>query len=123
MSGTNGSHGLLDLTGITTEGGPSVTTGEQHQNANGGVQGGLIATLLDAAMGEAVRDGLEEDESTATVQLTVTYLNPGKTGDTLTATAEVRKRGAKLVMVEGDVSNQDGKPVAHGVATFTVSRD
>lgn len=122
-SGTNGSNGFLDLTGITTEGDPSVTTGEQHQNANGGVQGGLIATLLDAAMGEAVRDGLEEDESTATVQLTVTYLNPGKTGDTLTATAEVRKRGGKLVMVEGDVSNQDGEPVAHGVATFTVSRD
>lgn len=122
-NGSNGSNGFLDLTGITTEGDPSVTTGEQHQNANGGVQGGLIATLLDAAMGEAVRDGLEEDESTATVQLTVTYLNPGKTGDTLTATAEVRKRGGKLVMVEGDVSNQDGEPVAHGVATFTVSRD
>lgn len=106
MSGTNGSNGFLDLTGITTVGDPSVATGEQHQNANGGVQ-----------------DGLEEDESTVTVQLTIADLNPGRIGDALTATAEVRKRGGKLVMVEGDVSTQDGDPVAHGVATFTVSRD
>ncbi|MFB2573417.1 PaaI family thioesterase [Micrococcus sp. IITD107] len=92
-------------------------------DADGGVQGGLVATLLDAAMGEAVRDGLEESEKTATAQLAVTYLNPGRVGDTLTATAEVRKRGGKLVMVEEEVSTQDGDPVAHGVATFTVSRD
>ena len=106
MSGTNGSTGFLDLTGITTVGDPSVATGEQHHNANGGV-----------------RDGLEESEKTATAQLAVTYLNPGRVGDTLTATAEVRKRGGKLVMVEGEVSTQDGDQVAHGVATFTVSRD
>ncbi|WP_425435647.1 hotdog domain-containing protein, partial [Micrococcus terreus] len=45
----------------------------------------MIATLLDAAMGEAVRDGLEESEKTATAQLAVTYLNPGRIGDALTA--------------------------------------
>lgn len=114
--------GFLELAGIDTSGHPSITTGPQHENANGGVQGGLIATLLDASMGVAVREGLDDDDTVATVQLTVTYLNPGRIGDTLTATAEVRKRGGKLVMVEGDVSNQDGDPVAHGVATFNVSR-
>lgn len=111
----------LEHVGIDTTGDPTVHTGPEHANAAGGVQGGLIATLLDAAMGDAVREGLEEGQQVATVQLTVTYLNPGTPGDTLTATAEVRKRGGKLVMLEGDVSDQDGTPIAHGVATFTVS--
>lgn len=111
----------LEHVGIDTDGDPSVRTDERHANTAGGVQGGLIATLLDAAMGEAVREGLEEGQQAATVQLTVTYLNPGAPGDTLTATAEVRKRGGRLVMVEGDVEDQDGEPIAHGVATFTVT--
>lgn len=112
---------FLENVGIDTSGDPTVRTGPEHANAAGGVQGGLIATLLDAAMGDAVREGLEEGQQVATVQLTVTYLNPGAPGDTLTAVAEVRKRGGKLVMVEGDVSDQDGEAIAHGVATFTVS--
>lgn len=107
--------------GIDTAGDPRVTTDERHANAAGGVQGGLIATLLDAAMGEAVREGLDDAQQVATVQLTVTYLNPGEPGDTLTATAQVRKRGGRLVMLEGDVEDQDGTPIAHGVATFTVT--
>lgn len=112
---------FLEHVGIDTSGDPTVRTDERHANAAGGVQGGLIATLLDAAMGDAVREGLEEGQQVATVQLTVTYLNPGTPGDTLTATAEVRKRGGKLVLLEGDVADQDGTPIAHGVATFTVT--
>lgn len=116
------SNPFLDHVGISTDGDPSVRTDERHANVAGGVQGGLIATLLDAAMGDAVRAGLDEGQQAATVQLTVTYLNPGKPGDTLTAVAEVRKRGGKLVMVEGDVSDQDGEAIAHGVATFTITK-
>lgn len=114
--------GFLELTGIDTGGEhPTVLTGEEHENASGGVQGGLIATLMDAAMGRAVREGLDDDQKTATVQLSITFLNPGTPGDTLSAKAEVRKRTKKLVLLEADVVNQDDEPVAHGVATFTIS--
>ncbi|MDO5662740.1 MAG: PaaI family thioesterase [Brachybacterium sp.] len=116
------SNPFLEHVGIDTDGDPSILTDERHANRAGGVQGGLIATLLDAAMGDAVHDGLEEGQQAATVQLTITYLNPGKPGDTLSVTAEVRKRGGKLVMVEGDITDQDGEAIAHGVATFAISR-
>ncbi|MCE1178276.1 MAG: PaaI family thioesterase [Micrococcales bacterium] len=100
--------------------GVQLTTSEEHANTNGTVHGGVLATMLDAVMGRAVRAGLDDGQSTATVSMTVTYLRPGKVGQTLTASAEVRQRGDSLVMVEADVTGEDGKAVAHGVAAYTV---
>ena len=68
--------------------GLGVTTGDQHVNVNGGVHGGLIATLLDATMGRAVRDSLEDGQSAVTVSMTVTYLSGAEAGDELLASAE-----------------------------------
>lgn len=101
------------------EAGLGVTPDERHLNVNGGVHGGLLATLLDAVMGRAVRAGLEEGQSAVTVSMTITYLRAGKTGQELRSSAEVRKRGSRLVLAEGDVS-ADGEPIAHGVATYSV---
>jgi uncharacterized protein (TIGR00369 family) len=89
---------------------------ERHLNPGGVVHGGVLATMLDAAMGRAVR--AVTDEATATSQLTVTYLDPASPG-TLVATARVRKRGSALTVVEAEVE-QDGEAVAHALATFAL---
>src|SRR3712207_1050104 len=91
---------------------------EQHLNGAGTVHGGVLATLVDTAMGAAVRSSTGADDVPATSQLTVTYLRPGKPG-TLSVTAEVRKQGEHLTVCEADVE-QDGKPLVHAVATFAV---
>ena len=89
---------------------------DHHLNAHGSVHGGVLATMLDAAMGTAVTaDGRELP---VTVSLTVTYLEPGRPGR-LEATARVRKAGKRLLVVEGEVS-QDGAVVADALATFAV---
>lgn len=94
---------------------------DEMLNVNGGLHGGVLATLLDTTMGDAVRSGLDEGEATVTVTMTVTFLDGAKEGDELAASAEVRKRGGKLVLVEGDVTRLgDDAPIAHAVATFTV---
>lgn len=101
--------------------GLAVQTTDLHVNVNGGVHGGLIATLLDAVMGQAARDTLPEGRSAVTVSMTITYLSGGEIGDTLRASAEVRKQGKTLVMAEGDVvAGEDDEPIAHGVATYSV---
>lgn len=101
--------------------GLALTPTDEHTNVNGGVHGGILATMLDTVMGAAVRDDLDEGHSAVTVSLTVTFLDGAKVGEELVATAEVRKRGKSLVMVEGDiVRTADESPVAHGVATFSV---
>lgn len=91
---------------------------DEHLNPAGTVHGGVLATLVDTAMGQAVRSATGEDDVPATSQLTVTYLRPGKPG-ALEVTASVRTRGEHLTVVEAEVE-QDGTAVAHAVATFAL---
>lgn len=97
-----------------------LTPAEQHANRNGSVHGGVLATLLDAAMGEAVREGLQDGQETATASLSVTFLAPGKIGEELVVQTQVLQRGGSLVMLTGHVRRPDGQAVAHGVGTFAV---
>jgi uncharacterized protein (TIGR00369 family) len=96
-----------------------VEVDDRHLNPAGAVHGGMLATLVDATMGAAVRSAVDE-EAPATSQLTVTYLRPGKAGNLL-VTAEVSKRGDSLTMCEAEVE-QDGKVLAHALATFALVR-
>ena len=91
---------------------------EEHLNPAGTLHGGVVATLVDTAMGQAIRTTTGEGEVPATSQLTVTYLRPGKPG-ALAVTARLRTRGEHLTVCEADVE-QDGKEVAHAVATFAL---
>ena len=91
---------------------------DEHLNAAGTLHGGVLATLVDTAMGEAVRTVTDEGDVPATSQLTVTYLRPGKPGP-LSASARVRTRGEHLTVCEADVE-QEGEAVAHAVATFAL---
>jgi uncharacterized protein (TIGR00369 family) len=91
---------------------------EEHLNPAGTLHGGVLATLVDTAMGQAVRSATGEDDVPATSQLTVTYLRPGNPGQ-LTVTARVRTRGEHLTVCEADVE-QDGRELVHAVATFAL---
>ncbi len=92
--------------------------GEEHLNPHGTVHGGVLASMIDVAMGTAV--ATTGGESPVTVSLTVTYLEPGQPGR-LTAEARVRKRGKRLIVVEAEVT-QDGDVVADALATFAAVR-
>jgi uncharacterized protein (TIGR00369 family) len=91
---------------------------DEHLNPAGTLHGGVLATLVDTAMGQAVRTTTGEGEVPATSQLTVTYLRPGRPG-ALTVTARVRTRGEHLTVCEADVE-QEGRALAHAVATFAL---
>ena len=109
--------GASDPTGGDGEARLEVQVDERHLNRAGTIHGGLLATLVDATMGAAVRSAVD-DEVPATSQLTVTYLNPGKPGR-LVVTAAVRKRGANITVCEADVE-QDGTSLVHALATFAL---
>jgi uncharacterized protein (TIGR00369 family) len=124
MSGQTGPGGFAQRIGARVEdaddGGARIAfeAGEEHLNPAGTLHGGVLATLVDTAMGQAVRTTTGEGEVPATSQLTVTYLRPGKTG-ALMVTARLRTRGEHLTVCEADVE-QDGKALAHAVATFAL---
>jgi acyl-coenzyme A thioesterase PaaI-like protein len=95
--------------------------GEEHQSPAGTLHGGVLATLVDIAMGLAERS--TTDDEVAASQLTVTksahgdYLMPGCTGR-LSRPPRCPSR-EHLVVCDADVE-QDGRPPVHAVATFAV---
>jgi uncharacterized protein (TIGR00369 family) len=91
---------------------------QEHLNAAGTVHGGVFATLVDAAMGAAVRSATDGPDVPATSQLTVAYLRPGEPGK-LQVSAKVRKRGEHLLVCDAEIE-QEGKALIHAVATFAL---
>src|SRR3954454_7439373 len=53
---------------------------DRHLNVAGTAMGGLLATLVDVALGRAIRAEAEGDATVATVSLTTDYLRPGRPG-------------------------------------------
>ena len=91
---------------------------DEHLNQAGTLHGGVLATLVDTAMGAAVRSAVDDEDVPATSQLTVTYLRPGTPGP-LEVTARLRTKGEHLTVCEADVE-QDGRSLVHAVATFAL---
>ncbi|NEK56970.1 PaaI family thioesterase [Geodermatophilus sabuli] len=124
MAGQEGPGGFAERLGAEVagadDGGARIefTVTEEHLNPAGTLHGGVLATLVDTAMGQAVRSTTDEGEVPATSQLTVTYLRPGRPGR-LVVTARVRTRGEHLTVCEAEVE-QDGRALAHALATFAL---
>jgi len=90
------------------------------ENSRGDFHGGVVASLLDAAMGVAVRSAYAGGEGATTVSLTVNYLEPGR--GSLVATGHVRRAGGSLASAEAEVVDASGRIVAHGVGTMRILR-
>ena len=93
-----------------------LVAGDRHLNGHGTVHGGVIATLVDVAMGTAVV-AADEDARPVTIEMKVTYLEPGEPGE-LVAVARVRKHGRRVSIVEAEVMQHD-ELIAHAISTFT----
>ena len=118
-----GAGGFLDLVG-PLHAGPDGTLGlraeERHLNRAGTVMGGLLATLVDAAFGHAVRDAHEdEDAQVATVSLTTDFLRPAPPGAWLEARTEVERLGGRLAFADCSL-RADGDEVVRARAVFAV---
>ncbi|MCR8864227.1 PaaI family thioesterase [Priestia megaterium] len=94
-----------------------ITIQPQLLQGRGTVHGGVIATLIDAAVGSAVRSSLSEDESASTVELK--YTRPG-IGDYLVAKSTLSHRGKTLAVGEVKIEDSSGKLVALGSATYMI---
>ena len=93
---------------------------ERHLNPNGTVHGGVVYTLVDVSMAEALKTMIEGEERPVTIEIKVNYLEPGRPG-TLTSTAQVRKGGKRLTIVEAEVTQEDDNEVV-ALATGTYTR-
>jgi uncharacterized protein (TIGR00369 family) len=76
---------------------------DRHLNRNGTVMGGLLATLVDAALGRAIRADVGEDATTATVSLTTDFLRPAPPDAWIEAHTEVERVGGGLAFADCSV--------------------
>ena len=91
----------------------SLTLGERHRNAFGGVMGGAIFTLADFAFA-ALTNGC--GKVTVAQQVSINYLSPCK-GERLIATARYRKDGRSSCVVNVNVVDDSGREIAQFVGT------
>ncbi len=89
-----------------------VLTG-RHRNAEGGVMGGAIFTLIDLAFAAAASN---VHKPTVAQQVSMNFLN-GARGDKLTAKAVCRKDGKTSCVYQVNVSDDLGRDVAQAVVT------
>ena len=96
---------------------------EYHYNPLGTVHGGVMATLLDSALGCAVQSMLPAGTSYTTLELKVNYLRPvtAKTG-TLYCEGKIIHVGGRIATAEGRLTDAGGKLYAHGTTTCIILR-
>ena len=92
-------------------------------NRGGGVQGGFLASLADAAMGTSLGTLSALDESHTTIELKMSYLRPA-TADRgpLRAKGRVLHRGRRIAHVEGDIRDSFGELVAKATSTWAIRK-
>ena len=90
------------------------------RNSKEGLHGGAIASLFDVAMSQAVRSGLTEAVSVATVNMTITYLSAANGG--VKAHAHLLEAGTTLAFAEAVVTNENGVAVSRASAIYRLIR-
>lgn len=96
-----------------------VEVAEKHLQPFGKVHGGVFASIIDAAAFWSIYYDLEETDGLTTVDLKLNYLAPAATG-LLLARGRRIKTGKTLGYAEAEVSNGNGKVLAHGTSTVIV---
>lgn len=97
-------------------------TSARHANLGGWIHGGVLAGLLDFALGGAVVAVLQEGEWCATQSLTTDFLRPGKPGEKLVATARVERRGQLAAFPSGEVCNEEGEVLARATGVWAIRK-
>lgn len=83
------------------------------------VHGGVLAVMIDAVIGTAVRSVLPGGAKAVTAEMNINFIRPVKEG-TIYARGRVVHRGASLFVGSADIEDAEGKLLATGRATFFV---
>jgi acyl-coenzyme A thioesterase 13 len=80
---------------------------DRHNNHRGTIQGGLLSTFADFALGRAIEADAEDGRDRATVSLTVDFLKPAKAGDWIESRSRVERVGGTLAFADCSLTVED----------------
>jgi uncharacterized protein (TIGR00369 family) len=93
---------------------------ERHTNHRGTIQGGLLSTFADFALGRAIEADAGDGRDRATVSLTVDFLKPAKAGDWIEARGRVDRVGGTLAFADCALT-VDGREVVRARAVWVTA--
>jgi len=101
----------------------SLLADESHENPMGTMHGGIIATLVDTAMGCAVSTMLPADGGFTTLELKTNYVRAiTEASGRVFAVGTVVHIGGRIATTEARVIDADGTLYAHATSTCMVTR-
>ncbi len=80
---------------------------ERHTNHRGTVQGGMLSSFADFALGRAIEADADDGKDRATVSLTVDFLKPAKPGDWIESRTRVDRVGGTLSFADCTLTVED----------------
>jgi len=95
----------------------SFRLGAEYQGGPGFIHGGIIATVLDEAMGKVCRFS---DVRAVTAELTVEYLKPVRVDEEIVVEGFETGRNARQRFHEGEIRSAAGELLARGRGRFVV---
>jgi uncharacterized protein (TIGR00369 family) len=98
-----------------------ITIGNDHLATPHAAHGGLVASLVDAALGVAGLSAVHADNKVvSTVEYKTNFMSPALLGDTLIATGKVEQKGKRILIISCDVvaSNRKHILIAKALGTF-----
>jgi uncharacterized protein (TIGR00369 family) len=92
---------------------------ESLLNTNGTVHGGVLATLMDTAMGIALVTKVTVAQPYATIEMKVSYLKPmAYDGSEVVAVGNVLRVGRKVAFAEAHAYNAGGDLIGHASSSL-----
>ena len=79
------------------------------------VHGGFLAMVLDEAMAHAC---ISLNRVSVTAEITVRYVKPVKVGQRVRVTGEVKNQKSKIILTEGNISDETGEIVSKARGKF-----
>jgi uncharacterized protein (TIGR00369 family) len=89
-------------------------------NTRGEVHGGIVASLLDITLSQALRSTFHSPADVATISMTVSYLAPAV--GALVCSGAVVRAGRSVAFADGEVKDENGDSVCRAVATYRILR-
>jgi len=93
---------------------------ERHTNHRGTIQGGLLSTFADFALGRAIEADADDSKDRATVSLTVDFLKPANADDWIESRTRVDRVGGTLAFADCSLT-VDGSEIVRARAVWVVA--
>ena len=91
--------------------------GSEYQGGAGFIHGGIIATVLDEAMGKVCRFS---DVRAVTAELSIEYLRPIRVDEEIVVETFQSQRDGRQLFHQGAIRNSEGQLLARGKGRFVV---